>query len=411
MSAYAPISVPAETGDTEKLISGRRQILVLLVLAVVGRAVYWNQRPPDMKIFLEPWMDHIVHYGPINAFAHPFSNYEPAYLYLLALGSLAHGFLNTMTIVKILSIAGTLFLTFALADLLKAAGAEARTALLLLLLPSVVINDALLGQCDALWAGATIYGLAAIMRGQTFRAMVWCGVGIAFKAQAAFMAPVIIGAMIGRRAPLWQWAVPAIVFVATLVPPWLLGWPAMKLLTVYHGQATLDQICGRLGNPWMIFTIFAEQAGRNLFLVGYAAAGASAAAIVALAARGYRDPRLLILLAALSGTALPFFLPKMLERYYFLGDIMTLALALSLKNRQATIAVLAVQMASVLSHLTYLYSYDHPYPALGGAACAAIGLVAMCHLLKPNLDSMLVAVRSRWLDRGARRAASAELLR
>lgn len=394
MTAYQPITVSEATEREAKQSWGPTRIVVIAMLAALSRAVYWNQRPPDMKIFLEPWMDHILHYGPIRAFAHPFSNYEPAYLYLLAFGSLAHGFLDTMTIVKILSIAGTAFLTLAFADLLKAAGAEARAALLLPLLPSVVINDALLGQCDALWAGATIYGLAAIMRGQPLRAMVWCGVGIAFKAQAAFMAPVIMGVMIGRRAPLWQWTVPALVFLATLVPPWLLGWPAMKLLTVYLGQATLDQICGRLGNPWMICTIFAEQAGRNFFLVGYAAAGATAAAIVALAARGYRDPRLLILLAAFCGTALPFFLPKMLERYYFLGDIMTLALALTLKNRQAAIAVLAVQMASVLSHLTYLYSYDHPYPALGGAACAAIGLVAMCSLLKPSLDALIAPGRS-----------------
>ncbi|MFL5218244.1 MAG: hypothetical protein ACJ8DO_06170, partial [Microvirga sp.] len=385
---------PSRPEDEEKLISRPLQIAAIAVLGILGRAVYWNQRPPDMRIFLEPWMDHILHFGPIAAFGHPFSNYEPAYLYLMALGSLAHGVLDTMTIIKILSVAGSVFLTFALADLLKAAGGEARAALLLLLLPSVVINDALLGQCDALWAGATIYGLAAMMRGQTFRAMVWCGVGIAFKAQAAFMAPVIIGTMIGRRAPWWQWGVPALVFLATLVPPWQLGWPGMKLLTVYLDQATLDQICGRLANPWMFFTIFAEHAGRSLFLVGYAAAGATAVIVAALAARGYRDPKLLILLAAVSGTVLPYLLPKMLERYYFLGDVMTLALALSLKNRTATLAALAVQMASVLSHMTYLYSFDEPYPALGGAVCATVGIVPMCRLAAPSFDAFVASLRT-----------------
>lgn len=393
MSAYAPITAAAQTEERDELISRPMQIVAILALAVLGRTVYWNQRPPDMRIFLEPWMNHILHYGPIGAFAHPFSNYEPAYLYLMALGSLAHGFVDTMVIIKILSIAGTIFLTFALADLLKAAGAEARSAWLLLLLPSIVINDALLGQCDALWGGATLFALAAMIRGQTLRAMIWCGAAIAFKAQAAFMAPVIVGAMIGRRAPLWHWAVPGTVFLATLIPPWLLGWPAIKLLTVYFGQATLDQICGRLGNPWMIFTIFAEHTGRQFFLIGYAAAGASAIAIAALAMRGYRNPKLLILLAALAGTALPFFLPKMLERYYFLGDVMTLALALSLKNRQATIAALAVQMASVLSHLTYLYSYDYPYPALGGAVCAAVGIVVMGRLVAPSFEALIVSLR------------------
>lgn len=379
--------------------SARRDLAAILCLAAIARVICWSRRPPDMSIFLEPWFAHIVHYGPIRAFAHPFSNYEPLYLYLLALGSLAHGVLTPMTIIKIISVAGTLFLTTALADLFKSAGAERRGALLLLILPSVVINDALLGQCDALWAGSCIFALAAIIRGQTLRSMIWCGIAIAFKAQAAFIAPVIVGAMIGRRAPWWQWGVPALVFIATLVPPWLLGWPIIKLLTVYLDQTALDQIPGRLANPWMLGTIFADHASRDWFILGYAAAGAAAVMIAALAARGSRDPRLLILLGALAGTAIPFLLPKMLERYYFLGDVMTLALALSWNNRTASFTVRAVQTASILSHLTYIYFFDYPYPALAGAVCAAAGLVAMCMLAAPSFNSLLSEARSAFGER------------
>ena len=392
-------AVPAREAAASRL-----HLAAIVGLAVIARALFWNVRPPDMSIFLEPWFAHIVRYGPIEAFAHPFSNYEPAYLYLLAVGSLAHPLLTPMTIIKILSVLGTLFLTLSLADLLKAAGTERRNALLLLALPSVVFNDALLAQCDALWAGACIFAVAAMIRGQTLRAMVWCGVAMAFKAQAAFIAPVIIGAMIGQRAPWWQWLVPALVFLATLIPPWLLGWPAIKLLTVYFDQAAWVEIPGRLANPWMFGTIFADHASRDWFILGYAAAGAAAVAIALLAARGSRDPRLLILLGALAGTALPFLLPKMLERYYLLGDVMTVALALSLKNRAAFIAMCAVQMASILSHVTLMYFFYDPYPALLGAIFAAAALVIMCRLLRPSLDSLGADLRSS-LDQ--RRTATA----
>jgi len=357
------------------------QLAGILGLAAIARLMFWNVRPPDMGIFLEPWFAHIVHYGPIGAFAHPFSNYEPAYLYLLALGSLAAGVLAPMTIIKILSVCGTLFLTLALADLLRAAGAARRNALLLFVLPSVVFNDALLAQCDALWAGACIFALAAMIRGRTLLAMIWCGVGIAFKAQAAFMAPVIIGAMIGRRAPWLQWAMPALVFLATLVPPWLMGWPGMKLLTVYLDQAAWDRIPGRLANPWMLGTIFADHASRDWFAVGYAAATITAVAIAVVAARNAWNRQLLILLAALAGTALPFLLPKMLERYYFLGDVMTLALVLTMRNRPAFFAMCCVQAASILSHVTLMYFFHQPHPALAGAAFAAAGLAIMIGLL------------------------------
>jgi hypothetical protein len=378
-------------------ISTRAHLWAVLALAVIGRAVFWNMRPPDMGIFLEPWFNHILHYGPIQAFAHPFSNYEPAYLYLLALGSLAHGWLATMTIIKTLSVAGTVFLTFAMAELLKAARVDRRGALVVLVLPSVVLNDAMLAQCDALWAGACIFALAAMTRGQTLRSMIWCGVAISFKALAVFIAPVIIGAMIGRRAPLWQWAIPALVFLATLILPWLLGWPGMKLLTVYLDQATLEPlIAGRLANPWMLLTILADQQARHFYFAGMIAAVAAGILIVALAKRGWRDPRMLILLAALSGTILPFLLPKMLERYYFLGDVMTLALALalSIKSKEAPFAFMAVQLASILSHLSYMYFFDHPYPALLGAVCAAAGIAAMCRLAAPSFNALLADLRS-----------------
>ena len=379
----------------------RPQLAVILpiLLAIVFRAACWNRRPPDMGIFLEPWFNHIVHYGPINAFRHPFSNYEPAYLYLLAIGSLAHNALAAMTIIKIISVLGTIFLTFALADLLGAAGAQRREALVALVLPSFVFNDALFAQCDALWAGASTFALAAMIRGRTARAMVWCGVAIAFKAQAAFIAPVMVGAMIGRRAPLWQWLLPAGVFLASLVPAWLAGWPAMKLLTVYLDQASWDQIPGRLGNPWMAATIFAEQSAQDWFFLGYLAAGLAALVITARAVRSSHDARLLILLGAISGTVLPFLLPKMLERYYFLGDVMTLALALSWKSRTTGFVLRAVQLASILSLITYIHFYHHPYLALVGAACALAGLVAMARLAGREFDRLSGAPLEGWRAR------------
>ena len=399
MNAPATSTAAALREHGKPLRPTRLEILALLALALFERVVCWHQRPPDMGIFLEPWFAHIVRYGPIQAFAHPFSNYEPAYLYLLALGSLAHQLLAPITIIKILSVAGTLFMTAAFADLLKALGVDRRGALLLLVLPSVAINDALLAQCDALWAGSCMLALAAVIRGKTLKSMIWCGVAFAFKAQAAFIAPVMIGAMIGQKAPRWQWTVPGLVFLATLVPPWLLGWPGIKLLTVYLDQASIDHLAGRLANPWMLGTMFGEETARQWFVLGYAAAIAAAITIAALAARTARDPKLLVLLAALAGTALPFLLPKMLERYYFLGDVMTLAVALSMRNRPASFAVRAVQLASILTHFSYLYFFYDPWPALVGAVFAAAGLGAMCMLAAPSFAALVADLRAAFQKR------------
>lgn len=370
------------TIETARPVLPARQLIVLLLLAAVAHAFYWTTRPPDMALFLEQWFAHIVHHGPVGAFAYPFSNYEPAYLYLLALGSLAHDWLAPMDIIKLLSVAGSLFLTLSLARLIKAFDAPPRLALFLLVLPSVVINAALLGQCDALWAGCCLFALGAMVRGRDVRALVWCGLAIAFKSQAAFIAPVMVGALIGRRAPWWQWAIPPLVFLATLVPAWAMGWPLVKLLTVYPGQAALVLFPGRLGNPWLAATLFFSEASRPYYLIGYAAALAAGAMIALLAARHSRDRRILLLLALLSATALPFLLPKMLERYYFLADVLAVAVALAWRTRKSGLAALAIQSASLVTLLTYIYSYHWPYPALLGIGFAAAGLATTISLLR-----------------------------
>ena len=90
----------------------------------------------------------------------------------------------------------------------------------------------------------------------------------------------------------------------------------------------------------------------------------------------------MLVLALLSATAFPFLLPKMLERYYFLADVLALALALLLQTRRAALIAIGVQGASLLSLLTYIYWYHWPYPALAGPPLAAAALVMTAMLAR-----------------------------
>ncbi len=79
-------------------------------------------------------------------------------------------------------------------------------------------------------------------------------------------------------------------------------------------------------------------------------------------------------LALLSAIALPFLLPKMLERYFFLADILSLVVAISFRTRRAMLIAAAVQIASLLTLLTYMYFYRWPYLTLVGAIMSAAAL-------------------------------------
>jgi Gpi18-like mannosyltransferase len=375
MTAHVDIQAEARQPAKRFRVSPAMQVAAIVAVALNLWAICWTTVPRDFDLFLGPWYAHITTAGPLGAFAHPFSNYTPPYLYLLALASLAGEWLSPLNVVKALSLAGTGFLALALADLLKAAGGKARHALWLFVLPSAVLNAALLAQCDAIWAGACLFAVAAMIRGRTAAALLWCGVAIAFKAQSAFVAPFIIGALIGRRAPLWQWLIPPAVWAAFMVPAWLLGWPAADLATIYFHQAGEFDFAGTLANPWIWGTVFAPDVAKLLFPAGYALAAAAAVAIAACAARSARRPQPMLPLALLSAATLPYLLPKMHERFLFLADVLALALALVRRDRRSIAIAIAVQLTSLSALISYMYFYVMPWPALVGAFMGGAAIV------------------------------------
>ena len=75
----------------------------------------------------------------------------------------------------------------------------------------------------------------------------------------------------------------------------------------------------------------------------------------------------MLFLAPLSAIALPYFFPKMLERYFFLADLLSLSTALALRTRPAILIAVAMQLASTFSVFTYMYFFNRPYLTMVGA--------------------------------------------
>jgi hypothetical protein len=125
----------------------------------------------------------------------------------------------------------------------------------------------------------------------------------------------------------------------------------------------------------MFGTVFAPEAAAQFYWLGFGAVVAASGAVIALTSNCIRNPRAMLPLALLSSLVLPFFFPKMLERYYFLADLLSVALVVSCASRRTLFIVAAVQISSLLSLITYMYFYADPYPTLVGVffAAAAIG--------------------------------------
>jgi Gpi18-like mannosyltransferase len=318
----------------------------------------WAASPPDMAEFLIPWYRHIVETGRLAAFAEPFSNYSPPYLYLLSAATLFDGLAEPQTIIRGLSLLITAALGISLRALLLAAGAERRVADLStfapFLLPSAIVNAAMLGQCDALWTAPCLMAVAAVLRRKPGRMLAWCGVAFAIKAQSAFIAPFALGALLGMRAPVRVWLIAPAAYLGCMVPALMLGWPVEHILSVYlrQSQHFAGQASVSAANPWLMLTYAGVD--RPALVLPLASGLALLAGIGVAAITRTAKPPQILRLALLSALAMPFLLPQMHERFFFLADMLALALALTERTSRSLAIALAVQHGSLLSLLAYI---------------------------------------------------------
>ncbi len=346
-------------------------------LVVLLHIIAWPTATPDMHNFLLPWYQHILDHGPAGAFGQPFSNYTPAYLYLLAAASSLNPWLEPMTVIKLVSVFGTLCLAMAAGALLKAAGSPHYRlgGALLFLLPSPLLNAAFIGQCDAFWSAACVMAVAAAIRRQMVAMLLWCGVAVAFKAQAAFLAPFVFAVLLRERTLVYLWLIPPAVYAAIMVPAWVAGWPALDLLLVYARQTVEFANPGNLANPWVSARHLLPLEAPRFYVVGYAAAGAATLAFVVLLKDRLQAPRLMLAAAVLSALMLPWLLPKMHERYFLLADVLAFALAFAMRDRSTLLIAVLIQFASLSA--IFSYTVHRPQMVMLGGLIAGGALIAI----------------------------------
>jgi len=353
------------------------RLALIAALSLVLYIALWPAVTGDMQHFLVPWLETILDRGQVGAFSAPFANYTPPYLYLLAVVSPLAAVIPKISLIKLLSVAGTMILALAGRNLLRAAGSDRANegALWLILLPSVVVNAAGLGQCDALWSAACVMSVASAIARRPVAMLVWFGVGIAFKAQAIFLAPFIAQRLLAERTPVAFWIMPPAVYTAVMLPAALAGWPLTDLFTVYLRQAAWNpEFIGNAANPWSLVQLLAP--GASWLWLGHAAALAAAGTYLMLFRRAGAQPRCILALALLSALVLPFLLPKMHERFFFLADVLAFLLAFVRRDRWGWMVFLFVEGASIAALIGVLLN-DLLAPIAGSVMTgAAILLVA-----------------------------------
>lgn len=308
-------------------------LVVFLVLAIGLRVSLLEFKSLDFYASLKPWYNAIRSQG-FAAFGTDFSTYNPPYLYLLYAIIRIFPNLPVEIAVKLPSLTADFIGAFFVALIVRTAAPGTRplpavAGIGTLFLPSVVLNSAFWGQADSLYTAgllACLYFLLVKRGGPAFLAF---GIALAFKLQAAFLAPVLL-ALLTRRQFAWKCAawVPTML-IAAILPAWMAGRPLIELLGIYAYQASqFEQIT--MNAPSIYAWLPNTNRVFNLLYVPGVILGASVAFIWYALLHGSRRDltgRLLILVSLVSLVLVPLFLPKMHERYFYPADSLSVVVA------------------------------------------------------------------------------------
>jgi Gpi18-like mannosyltransferase len=331
--------------------------IALLALACVVRLLSYPFFTSDYTYFFLPWYEALRAPG-LSAFIQPFADYAPLYLYLVKLLTFIHAY--PLILVKALSLAFDIVIavTFALFVRRSAlpAGAPFLAGAVAFALPTVMANSTFWGQADAVYGAFVLLTAYAIVLAAPLWAAILFGLALAAKAQAIFFLPVFAGWLLRRRALARYVWIPPLVFLVTVIPAWLAGGNLWYWLFVYAHQA------GEY--PWLSVSaqsVFAfvqplhiSAALTNVLF--WAGIGAGLLISAALALYTAMVPRLsirtLVLISLASTLLLPYVLPRMHERYFYLADLFATLYAFFAPNRW-WVAMIVV-LCSLISYVPFL---------------------------------------------------------
>lgn len=350
-------------------------LLAVIVLGMAVKLFLLDYQYIDYGFYLSRWIGEIKANGYLGALKNPFYNYTPLYMYILVL--IAKLDLYPLYAIKMVSISFEYILAFfagRLAYLYVKKETVVWLALAVIpLVPTVLLNSAFMSQCDALYATFVVGSVYFALTQKQWAAMIFLGIAFSLKIQTAIILPFYFVYLLRGHIKWYMFLVVPAVYLVSVLPVWMAGRPLTDLLTIYVGQAEYNvELVKNFPNIyWWIGGL-----GQGAKLIGLLA-------VVVLTLGGgwiLRQKRyaftleMWYTLLLLSAVVCPFFLPGMLERYMYLGDIF--AVLYVLINHKKLFTGIGIIFVSFYSYVRCIYMFSFSgealYPSLPFSVFEAI---------------------------------------
>ena len=369
--------------------------LCLLCLLPVGAALFYrvlclDYCSYDYYDFLGPWAAYFRNNGGFAALKDRVGDYNVPYLYFLA--ALSYLDVPDFYLIKLFSVFFDVVLAwggFRLCRLFCPADSPRPAAAfcLLLLLPTVVLNGACWSQCDSVYAALLLHALSCGLERRSAPSLALAGLAFSVKLQAVFLLPLWAALWFTGRVKTRHLSLFPAAFLAAIFPALLAGKPLPDIFMVYVGQArAYSALTLNAPSVYALFGDALPEGAARPALIGIFAAGLlTAGVLLALFLhRRQASDRALLAGGTVLALGIPFLLPHMHDRYFFLADVLTLLWACADRRRVPQAAL--VQLASLGAYYAYL-KLERAFPPALGALLMLAALVWVLHGLFRALAS------------------------
>jgi len=360
-------------------------ISIISILAIIIRIAGFGQITGDFNTQSE-WVTYLRnnrHFFGFNNFP---GNYNAIYMYFL-------GILSYLPIsaelfaMKFISCIFDFLCAYYSLKILELISGNKKIGIIaftvILFSPTVFLNSGVWAQCDSMYASFLLISLYYLLKTKFRLAMIMYGIGFSFKLQAVFMLPFIIFIFIYKKTSLKYFLFILIGLIAVSIPAWLFGWPLIRIFYNYfagtniNGVLTLNAptifIWGQI--PGMIPVIFILSV---LICIGF----------LIIHSQSIPSHNTLLLLFLFCNFVIPFFLPNMHERYFYVGEIAVL-LYIIINPARFLIAV-AVIFPAMVTYVNYLW-HTNSFTLL---QMSVIMLIAVIFITKWLIESITADQKS-----------------
>lgn len=340
----------------------------------------------DYVSFLSIWVQYFRDGGGFEALKEGIGNYNVPYYYFLAAFSYSSAY--DLYLIKLLSIFFDFVLAYGVMRLVNVFHKKPSRVLLAfyitIFMPTVVLNGAYWGQCDSIYVAFAVWSIYLALDDHPIASMVCIAASFTFKLQAVFVMPVFLLFLYTKRIKWWHFAFFPLTYIAIIMPVVFLGRPFWETLLLYFSQATSIGDGLNYNSP-SIFAMIKNV--NNTDLASNISIACAAAFLIVILSwlftkRKNISNHTALCCVVLFSIAVPLLLPHMHDRYFFMSDVLTVALAVV--TPAFSVSAACVSFASLICYYGYFKGRYLITPDYGTVAIMFAAILIILYMVYDN---------------------------